>query len=498
MDKRTVIAFVLSFVVLIGWTYFIAPMFAPVQTETDNTTVSKMPQAPAQSAAVDNVTPVKINQGLQASAPEELTLEKSKLMEVTFNTATGDIRSVALPEWSDTEGGFVTFNKNGTSDYAKILTPVTTGYTKKIMHLEDSKVITFTAQSGSLIINKSYQLYDNSYLIKSTIDVTNTGTNSLNVPVKINIGPKLGSGFEDATYVFEGAVISNGGKTYRVKMNDTDSEVLDKAVWAGYTSKYFLFAAASNDLFKKAEIFPENKSAVASINTDFIVNPGSRYQASFDFYVGPKYYDQLKDLGLSLQKSMDYGWFYFIAIPMLYILNFLNGIFHNYGIAIIILTIIVKVLTLPLTLKSMVSMKEMTKIQPKVLELREKYKNDPAKLNQATMDLYKEHNVNPLSGCFPLLLQIPIFFALYKALLLSLELKGAPFFGWIVDLSAKDPYYITQMTPTTADPMQQKIFLAMPVIFTFLFINFQSGLVLYWLTNNVLSIIQQYIINKRK
>lgn len=510
MDKRTVIAFVLSFVVLIGWTYFIAPMFAPVEPVQDNTTVSKMPQAPAQSAAVDNVTPVKINQGLQASAPEELTIEKSKLMEVTFNTATGDIRSVALPAWADTEGGFVTFNKNGTSDYAKILTPVTTGYTKKVMHLENSKVITFTAQSGTLIINKSYQLFDNSYLIKSTIDVTNTGTNSLNVPVQINIGPKLGSGFEDATYVFEGAVISNGGKTYRVKMNDTDSEVLDKAVWAGYTSKYFLFAAASNELFKKAEIFPENKSAVASINTDFIVNPGSRHQASFDFYVGPKYYDQLKDLGLSLQKSMDYGWFYFIAIPMLYILNFLNGIFHNYGIAIIILTIIVKVLTLPLTLKSMVSMKEMTKIQPKVLELREKFKNDPAKLNQATMDLYREHKVNPLSGCFPLLLQIPIFFALYKALLLSLELKGAPFFGWIVDLSAKDPYYITpivmgitmfiqqKMTPTTADPMQQKIFLAMPVIFTFLFINFQSGLVLYWLTNNVLSIIQQYIINKRK
>ena len=131
MDKRTVIAFVLSFVVLIGWTYFIAPMFAPVEPVQDNTTVSKMPQAPAQSAAVDNVTPVKINQGLQASAPEELTLEKSKLMEVTFNTATGDIRSVALPAWADTEGGFVTFNKNGTSDYAKILTPVTTGYTKK-------------------------------------------------------------------------------------------------------------------------------------------------------------------------------------------------------------------------------------------------------------------------------------------------------------------------------------------------------------------------------
>ncbi len=511
MDKRTILALVLSFVVLFGWTYFIAPMFAPVQPVIDNNTaVSKMPEAPVESLEVENVDQVTTTQEVKTSTPDDLTTEKSKLMEVTFNTATGDIRSVALPKWSDTEGGFITFNKNGTSDYAKILTPVASNYSKKVTKLQNSKVVTFTAQSGSLIISKSYQLSDDSYLIKSTIDVTNTGTNSLNIPIKINIGPKLGSGFEDTTYVFEGAVISNGGKTYRVKTNDADSEVLDSAVWAGYTSKYFLFAAASNSLFKKAEIFPENKSSVASINTDFIVNPGSRHQASFDFYVGPKYYDQLKDLGLSLQKSMDYGWFYFIAIPMLYILNFLYGIFHNYGIAIIILTIIVKILTLPLTLKSMVSMKEMTKIQPKVLELKEKYKNDPAKLNQATMDLYKEHKVNPLSGCFPLLLQIPIFFALYKALLLSLELKGAPFFGWIVDLSAKDPYYITpiimgvtmfiqqKMTPSTADPMQQKIFLAMPIIFTFLFINFQSGLVLYWLTNNVLAIIQQYIINRKK
>lgn len=516
MDKRTILALVLSFVVIFGWTYIVVPYFSPEQPATENTTSQNIPPAPVNDSSnknniADNITnaevvPIAENKEVVA----ELTTENSDIMEVTFNLATGDIRNVALLNWTDTENDHVTFNKNGVTDYAKILTPVTNGYTKKVMKLDNGKVVTFTAQNGTLIINKSYRLYNDSYLIKTTIDVTNTGTNSLNIPVKIDIGPRLGAGFEESTYVFEGAVISNGGKTYRVSTKDSDTEVLDNAVWAGYTSKYFLFAAASNDIFKKAEIFPENKLAVASINTDFIVNPGSRHQITFDFYVGPKYYDQLKDTGLALQKSMDYGWFYFIAIPMLYILNFLHGIFNNYGIAIIILTIIVKILTLPLTLKSMVSMKEMSKIQPKVLELKEKYKNDPAKLNQATMNLYKEHNVNPLSGCFPLLLQIPIFFALYKALLLSFELKGAPFFGWIVDLSAKDPYYITpiimgatmflqqKMTPSTADPMQQKIFLAMPVIFTFLFINFQSGLVLYWLTNNVLSIIQQYIINKRK
>ncbi|MDE7168599.1 MAG: membrane protein insertase YidC, partial [Mucispirillum sp.] len=338
----------------------------------------------------------------------------------------------------------------------------------------------------------------------------NSGGSSLNTPLAVSIGPGLGSGFEDSSYVFEGAIISNGNKTYRVKMKDDDSEKLDTAKWAGYTSKYFLFAAASNSIFKQAEISPVGSSPAASVKTDFIVNPNDRIQAAFDIYIGPKYYQDLKALNLSLQKSMDYGWFYFIAIPMLYILNYLYGIIHNYGVAIIILTVIVKAVTLPLTLKSMISMKEMSKLQPKVLELKEKYKNDQAKLNQATMDLYREHKVNPLSGCLPLLLQIPIFFALYKALLLSLELKDAAFFGWLTDLSAKDPYYITpiimgltmfiqqKMTPSTADPVQQKIFLAMPVIFTFLFINFPSGLVIYWLTNNVLAIIQQYIINKRR
>lgn len=514
MDKRTILALVLSFIVIFGWTYGVVPFFSPETPVVDNSTAAKMPAVPpAPVTSVDNntvVDKVEIVENTQSAIPEELTIEKSKLMEVVFNSQTGNIRSVALLNWKDTEGGFVTFNKSGNTDYANILTPVTSGYKKAVTQKDDSIVVSFTAEAGSLIITKSYELSNKSYIINTSVNVANIGNSSLNVPLNVKIGPKLGSGFENSMYVFEGAVITNGSKTYRIKADDTDKETLDSAVWAGYTSKYFLFAAASNELFKRAEISPENNNAVASIGTDFIVNPSSRYDANFSIYVGPKYYDELKSYGLSLQKSMDYGWFYFIAIPMLYILNFLYDIFHNYGIAIIILTIIVKVLTLPLTIKSMVSMKEMTKLQPKMMELREKYKNDPAKLNQVTMELYKEHNVNPLSGCFPLLLQIPIFFALYKALLLSLELKDAPFFGWIVDLSAKDPYYITpilmgiamfiqqKMTPSTADPVQQKIFLAMPVIFTFLFINFQSGLVLYWLTNNILSIIQQYIINKRK
>lgn len=510
MDKKTLLAVVLSMLVLFGWQFLFAPKLEPQKNAADNSSAVSGDTA-AKQQPVQAETPV-IKQDMKEAAPSSARLVEveSDTLKITFNADTGDIRNASILKWNDTDGDKITFNKNGVSDYASVITPVSNGFTERIENTPNGKRVVFTGQSGALIVSKIYEIDNGSYLIKTSVDIANSGGSSLNTPLDVSIGPGLGSGFEDSSYVFEGAIISNGNKTYRVKMKDDDSEKLDTAKWAGYTSKYFLFAAASNSIFKQAEISPIGSAPAASVKTDFIVNPNDRIQVAFDIYIGPKYYQDLKALNLSLQKSMDYGWFYFIAIPMLYILNYLYGIIHNYGVAIIILTVIVKAVTLPLTLKSMISMKEMSKLQPKVLELKEKYKNDQAKLNQATMDLYREHKVNPLSGCLPLLLQIPIFFALYKALLLSLELKDAAFFGWLTDLSAKDPYYITpiimgltmfiqqKMTPSTADPVQQKIFLAMPVIFTFLFINFPSGLVVYWLTNNVLAIIQQYIINKRR
>jgi len=197
-------------------------------------------------------------------------------------------------------------------------------------------------------------------------------------------------------------------------------------------------------------------------------------------------------------------------MPMLIILKYLNEFVNNYGIAIIILTILIKIIFWPLGNKSYKSMKEMQKLQPKMLELRDKYKDDKQKLSQETMALYKAHKVNPMGGCLPMVIQIPVFFGLYKALLYAIELRHAPFIWWIQDLSAKDPYYITpiimgatmfvqqKMSPPAGDPMQQKIMLFLPIIFTFLFLNFPSGLVIYWLFNNILSIGQQYYVNKQR
>ena len=190
------------------------------------------------------------------------------------------------------------------------------------------------------------------------------------------------------------------------------------------------------------------------------------------------------------------------------VLKFFNSFVGNYGWSIIILTVLIKILFWPLTQKSYTSMKAMQKVQPEMAKIRVKYKNDKARLNKEVMDLYRKYKVNPLGGCLPMVIQIPVFFALYKVLLEDIGLRHAPFMFWLQDLSAKDPYYITpvvmgitmfvqqKLTPTTLDSAQAKILQYMPLIFTFMFLNFPSGLVIYWLVNNLLTILQQYLINR--
>ena len=209
------------------------------------------------------------------------------------------------------------------------------------------------------------------------------------------------------------------------------------------------------------------------------------------------------------EKLLDFGYFTIVAKPLLWFLSLSNSITKNYGIDILILSILIKIIFLPLTQISFKSMKEMQKIQPEMNRLKEVYKNDKARLQQEIMLLYKRRRVNPMSGCLPMVVQIPVFIALYNALQNALEMRHAPFFLWIRDLSAKDPIYITplvmgasmviqqKMTPSAADPAQAKLMLLMPVMFTFLFLNFPSGLVLYWMVNNVLSIAHQHYMNKR-
>ncbi len=230
----------------------------------------------------------------------------------------------------------------------------------------------------------------------------------------------------------------------------------------------------------------------------------------FSGYIGPKDHKILNSINPMLTNSIEYGWFTFAAKPLFKLLSYLHSLFGNWGWAIIGLIIIVRIVLFPLTHKGMVSMQKIKQIAPQMKELQAKYKGDPQRLNAAMMDMYKKHGANPLGGCFPMLLQIPIFFAIYRVLLNAVELQGAPWMFWVHDLSRMDPtfilpllmgasmYYQQKLTPSNfSDPLQAKIFKFLPVIFTFFFITFPSGLVLYWFVNNLFSIAQQSIVNRQ-
>jgi YidC/Oxa1 family membrane protein insertase len=239
------------------------------------------------------------------------------------------------------------------------------------------------------------------------------------------------------------------------------------------------------------------------------VSPGEAGTLSAQYYVGPKDQYRLREIAEGLDLTVDYGFLWWLAQPLFYLLTVMYSVFNNWGVAIIFLTIIVKALLYPLSAASFRSMAKMRKLQPEMVKLKERFGDDRQQFSQAMMDLYKKEGANPLGGCFPILLQMPVFLALYWALMESVELRQAPFYLWIHDLSAMDPYfvlpilmgvsmYLTQMLqPEPPDPMQAKVFKLMPIMFTFFFLWFPSGLVLYWLVNNILSILQQLYVTRQ-
>jgi YidC/Oxa1 family membrane protein insertase len=299
------------------------------------------------------------------------------------------------------------------------------------------------------------------------------------------------------------------------KRNMETFEFSDKGElkWFAFEGEYFTAllisppSQTSLSLFVKGD--EKNLLKANLINAPVSILPMQTIKVPFQIYLGPKEIDRLKELGADAEKLVDFGWFTIVAKPLLWFLKLTNKITSNFGIDILILSILIKIIFLPLTQISMKSMKEMQKVQPEMSRLKEQYKNDKARLQQEIMLLYKRRKINPMSGCLPMIIQIPVFIALYNALQYTIEMRHAPFFFWIRDLAARDPIYITplimgatmvlqqKMTPSAADPTQAKMFLLMPVMFTFLFLNFPSGLVLYWLVNNVLSIAHQYYMNKK-
>ena len=301
----------------------------------------------------------------------------------------------------------------------------------------------------------------------------------------------------------------------RTKTTINSFQISDKGniQWFAYAGEFFtamLIPPPSKEGMTLTVSGEENNLVKADlVSAPLALSPGQTIKIPYRVYLGPKQIDALRKLGADADKLINFGFFTIVAKPLLWLLNVTHHATRNFGIDIIILSILLKIIFLPLTQMSMRSMKEMQKVQPEMSRLKETFKNDKARLQQEIMLLYKRRKINPLSGCLPMLIQIPVFIALYNVLQNTFEMRHAPFIWWIRDLSAKDPIYITplimgatmviqqKMTPSAADPAQAKLFMLMPIMFTFLFLSLPSGLVLYWLVTNVLSIAHQYYITKK-
>ena len=387
----------------------------------------------------------------------------------------------------------------------------------------DIRLDKFHRRSGSLIfkyadsgvsVRRTYTFYHDSYRIDIKDEVSG-------IPdYWITIGNDFGIHEKEAVWVHVGPVLLRKNRLERLdakKLAEARSYKEDLR-WIAQEDKYFFASLVPLVGVEEARAWKEEDSPIIA----FRGKPGTN---SFILYAGPKEYDRLKALGVGLEHIIDFGFFSVIALPLLWILKLFYEFLGNYGWAIVLLTIVVRIPFIPLINKSQKAMKKMQELQPRLAEIREKYKKDPERIQKEMMGLYKKHKVNPLGGCLPILLQLPIFLALYKILLIAIELRGAPFILWIKDLSAPDTLFghipawfpliggfavgllpiimgITmliqqKMTPTSIDPRYNQIMMLMPIIFTFLFLNFASGLVLYWLMNNVLGIAQQFYVDRK-
>jgi|UniRef100_A0A7C3SIH6 YidC/Oxa1 family membrane protein insertase len=389
---------------------------------------------------------------------------------------------------------------------------------KKIFLQEgESRTLRFRAVSPEgVAITKTYKFNPQTYAFDLEVTLTNRTAETL----QGNLGLALSTG-EDPTRKGYLAFASSWDKRYETinqgKLKEPKT-FTGGIKWAGLDEGYFLLSMSPRPGTQASVTVtsPAASFLTTTLKTPQTLPPGQQLKADYTLYFGPKDLDDLKKVNLGLEQAVDFGWFHILAMPLLYLLKFINRFFNNYGWSLVVLTLLTRLVFWWPNHKSYKSMKEMQKLQPKVAKIREKYKDDREAMNRELMALYRTFKVNPLGSCLPMFLQLPVFIALYNILSYAIELRHASFIPtlpftdivWLADLSAKDPLLITpivmgvsmviqqKMSPSPGDPAQAKMMMFLPIIFTFLFLNFASGLVIYWLVNNILAIVQQYFTNK--
>ena len=491
--RRIIIATVISFIFFIAYDYFV---LQPKQKEaqqmqqnkTTQTQTLKKEKTKINKSILNAKTLVDIKaKDFEAKIDEYGRISSFVLKQKKFEEKGKDINLISdkLPKPLEIRFDNQTLNKEA------FKVPYSANKTEVILN-GNKKSIVLTQNLSDETVKKIITFYPNGrYDIKI----------SLSKPEKYFLSPGYRPDVAvDRLTVHGGLIKKSDGTLDVIKDGDAEQKSVKNAVIAAGFDRYYTTLFFSKKPFK-VMISPDSEQNP----TLFIV---SNSNLNLTGYIGPKYVDTLKSINPSLVDVVQYGVGTFFARNLFLLLDFLHKIVINWGVAIIFLVVIVRLVLFPLTYKGMVSMYKLKELAPKMKEIQLKYKKDPQKLQMHMMKLYKENGANPLGGCLPLILQIPIFYGIYKLLLYSIELKGATFL-WLHDLSVMDPYFILpvlmgvsmyfhqRLTPSNfQDKMQEKIFKFLPVIFTFMMATFPAGLVLYWTTNNILSIAQQWFINK--
>ncbi|MBI1912257.1 MAG: membrane protein insertase YidC [Deltaproteobacteria bacterium] len=516
MDKRVILAVVLSLIVLFFYPYFLTKFYpqqaAPVKTEAPQAGAPTALAPEAGKPVVPAVPEIK----------EQFITVETPLFKAMFSNAGGGVKSWELKKYKEAieEKSPLVNAAEKVARMNSFKTQVTSNGVMETVIFQPSAtnivisenqtaelVLTGTTKTG-LVVEKKYKFSADSYQFDTNVRIINQSAGSIEGKAETIVTASIAG--KDATGYHQGPIIYTKKKLIRQDADEAQMSDTNKLKWVGLEDKYFLAAMIppkDSNLGWLTEVISGSTSK-ASLQMPVNLAAGTQAVYSYSSFLGPKEYDRLVQQRIGLEDAIEFGWFDFIARPFLVVLNFFTKYMKNYGIAIIVLTVLIKILFYPLTKKSLTSMKEMQKMQPQLAAIKERYKNDKEKMNKELMDLYKRYKINPLGGCLPMVLQIPVFIGLYEVLYVAIELRHAPFYLWIHDLAAKDPYYITpllmgatmflqqKMTPSSMDPSQAKIMLFMPIIFTFMFLNFPAGLVLYWLVNNILSVAQQYYIYK--
>jgi YidC/Oxa1 family membrane protein insertase len=534
MDTRRLVLFVIfSMSILMLWDAWQrqhAPVEIAPQVTSNNAdttpTINATSSAVNSNVAVDNDYKLKIGQRITVT---------TDLYKADIETTGGDLRRLELLKHRSADNDKANFILLGDVDatgkpmtyvaqtgllgvdlptHKSLFTSVATQY--QMQEGQDALEVRLSSVSNGVTVDKVYIFHRNKYVIDVNYEIKNSSALAITPTVyyqivhddESNQGSALMPTFTGGSYYTDSV------KFKKLSFKDMAKEplrVTSNDGWVGLLQHYFVSAWIPKEGLARefyTEKLNEHIYRIGTKSTLSIIPPGASLIVPARLFSGPQTKHDLTEAAPGLEYTVDYGWLTVVAAPLFWVLSKIHGLVNNWGVAIILLTLLIKAAFYPLSAKSYRSMAQMRELAPRLEILKQKFGDDRQKMQMAMMDIYKTEKINPMSGCLPILIQIPVFISLYWMLLGSVELRHAPFFGWIQDLSAVDPYYIlpiimglsmiiqTKLNPKPTDPIQAKVMTWMPVVFSVFFFFFPSGLVLYWVVNNIISIWQQWYVNK--